>query len=42
VLTEKLKEEGLSRDYRAGASQMLKKIEDRLREKPALSEENPT
>ncbi len=42
ILREKLKEKEFSRDYRAGASEMLKRIEDRLKEKIALPGENPT
>lgn len=42
TLTKKLKEEGLSRDYRAGASEMLKRIDDSLKGKTALPEGNPT
>lgn len=41
ILNEKLKEEGLSQSYRTGATEMLRRIEDRLKERPALSEENP-
>jgi len=41
-LDEKLKEEGLDRDYRTGAMEMLKRIEARLKERVALQEKNPT
>lgn len=41
-LNEQLKEENLNRDVRTGAMEMLRRIEDRLKEKTALPEGNPT
>lgn len=40
-LREKLQEEGLNGDYRAGATEMLKRIEAHLRNDIALTGENP-
>lgn len=42
LLNEKLKEEGLNRGYRVGATEMLRRIDDQLKERIALPVANPT